>query len=118
MPSMEAEQSVGPAAVAEHGRIVLPGDQVVQPAALANASVISVGTGLVEVSSGLVAARSGTVKVLPGKSGAGDVRVWIDGNSRRYTPSAQVLSRENGGGWLARAKRGSLRDRRVLLRAT
>ena len=63
MPSMEAEQSVGPAAVAEHGRIVLPGDQVVQPAALANASVISVGTGLVEVSSGLVAARSGTVRM-------------------------------------------------------
>ena len=85
---MEAE---GRAAVAEHGRVVIPGDTVVHKASLCNASVISVGQGLSEVGGGQVASRCGTVKVLKGKSGGGDVRVWVDGNSRRYSPAAQDM---------------------------
>ena len=78
--------------VAEHGRIVLPGDQVVHASALSAPSLILVGTGLSEIDRGLVASLSGTVKVLASGKG-GDVRVWVDANSRRYSPSIQVSNK-------------------------
>ena len=84
----------GDGEVAEHGRIVLPGDQVVHASALSAPSLILFGTGLSEIDRGLVASLSGTVKVLAsGKGGAGDVRVWVDANSRRYSPSIQVSNK-------------------------
>jgi len=83
------EMADRPVEVAEHGKIVLPGDQVVHASALDAAQLIRVGTGLSEKGSGLVASRSGAVKVLSGK--AGDVRVWVDGNARRYSPCVQVF---------------------------
>lgn len=83
------EMADRPVEVVENGKIVLPGDQVVHASALDAAQLIRVGTGLSEKGSGLVASRSGAVKVLSGK--AGDVRVWVDGNARRYSPCVQVF---------------------------
>ena len=56
---MEVESSGRSAPLAEHGKIVLPGDQVVHASSLSAASVIRVGTGLSEIGSGLVACHSG-----------------------------------------------------------
>lgn len=80
--------------VAEAGKLVIPGDQVVRSTSLAPSAVVRAGTGLAEEGSGLVAMRSGTVRVLSPKDGAGDTHVWVDSNARRYSPCVQVCVRK------------------------
>ena len=81
----EASMSVSaaPAPVAVHGKVVLPGDPVVEASSLGSASVIRVGTGLSEQGSNLVASRSGTVKVLAGRQSRAAARSRLGAPPRR-----------------------------------